>query len=918
MSGIGERAFRWLTRLYPRAFREQYADDLLAFFREDRQHPRYGTGPLRACRFWLATARDAARTALAQRTGRGGAFEATGRLRRAGGERRAGWTSRLAGDVRHAWRGLRATPGPTLSALAVLTLGIGAGTAIFSVVDAVALRGLPFPEADRLVAVQETWLPDDGSPMAAAWPNYADWQARQQVFDRMGASARAGRFTTTGDGPIQNLTALRVTSSLFDVLPVTPALGRRFLESDEQPGAPDVVIITDDLWRRRFGSDPDVIGRVMTFENGAREVVGVLPAGFVYPLGSVVVSAIDLWVPYVPTPRDVARDGGRTYSLTVVARLRGGVTVEQADQQMRRVRDGLADEHPHWFADVGIAVRAMQDSIVSERVRAWMLLLLAAVGGVLLVACLNVANLLLARALARGREVALRSALGASRGDLVRGLLVESLLLSLAGAAAGVLVAFWAVDLLRATLPEQLPRLSSIAVDVRVLGVTGAVAVLTGLVFGTLPAASFARGDVAGQLRLAGRTSTGERRGHRLRTGLVLAEVSVAVVLLAGAALFAASFARVAGIDLGLDTEGVVAFGVSPRIEHVPAPSLAIGERPDDAGLARLASSQAAIAHALDRVRAVPGVLAATAIGGGLPLSGSSMTMPLRVPGREAPFTGDDEPFTHGATPDYLAVMGATLERGRWFTAEDVRGAPAVAVLSDVAAHRFFDGDPIGRTFTFDGDDMPITVVGVIRGIRHGGPEAAVRPQVFVPYAQSDQPAADIVVRSAAGQAALVPQVQEAIRAAVPTALLYEPQTLARHFSRLTAQRRFNMVVLGLFGALALLIAAVGIYGLMAFLVAQRTREFGVRLALGAAPRGVLRLVLGRALWLVGLGLAIGLVLAVALERLVRAFLYEARPYDPAVYATVVVLLGLVGVAAALGPARRAARVDPIVALRAE
>jgi putative ABC transport system permease protein len=821
--------------------------------------------------------------------------------------------------VRHGARALRATPGITISALAVLTLGIGAGTAIFSVVDAVVLRGLPFPDARRLVAVQETDLAD-GSPTTAAWQNYAEWRTRQQVFEVLGASARAGRLTTAGAGPAENLTPLRVTSSLFDVLPVSPPLGRRFLPGDEVAGAPDVAIVSDDLWRRRFGARPDVIGQVITFENESREIVGVLPADFVYPIGSVVVSQIDLWVPFVPTPRDLARDGGRTYNLSVVGRLRPGVSVEQAHARMEQVRDGLAAEHPRWFEDRGVIVRPLRDAVVSDQVRAWMLLLLAAVAGVLLVACLNVANLLLARALARGREVALRSALGASRGDLARGLLVESLMLSLAGAACGVLVAFWGVEVLRATLPEQLPRLSSIAVDLRVLAVTGLVAAVTGLLFGTLPALPYSRADAAGLLRHDGRGQAGTRRGHGLRATLVVSEVAVAVVLLTGAALFGASFMRVVRVDLGVETDNVLSIAVSPRVGSTPS-ALAVVRAPgarDEARDAHLAASQLLMVQAVERVRAVPGVVAATAVGGGLPLSGSSISLPVQRPGRDAPpFTGDDEAFIHGVMPDYLTVMGATLVHGRWITDADVRGAPPVVVLSDEAVRRYFgDADPLGQTVLFD--DSPRTVVGVLRGIRHRGPERPMRPQAFVPYVQDNQPAGEIVVRSAADPAALVPQVQEAIRAAIPSALLYEPQTLARHFGRLVAQRRFNMVVIGLFGGLAVLIAGVGIYGLMAFLVAQRTREIGVRLALGAAPGAVLRLVLSRALWLTAVGLAAGLAMAAGLERLVHAFLYQAQAHDPVVYAGVAAALLAVGLLAAYGPARRAAHVDPMITLRAE
>ncbi|MEZ5320044.1 MAG: ABC transporter permease [Vicinamibacterales bacterium] len=901
MTGPGESIYRALLYLYPRAFRARYEDDLVAFFLADRAHPKYGAGPLRPIRFWTATLRDLVRAVWRARTGRDtdDPRPATARA----GVGRPRWPIRA--DLRAAWRGMRATPGVVLSAVVLLALGIGIGTAMFSVVDAVVLRGLPFDEPDRLVQVSESNL-DGADAWPAAWPNYAAWRTRQSVFSGMAASAYAGWLTTAGDEEPARLRAVRLTASIFDVLRVAPALGRPFTPADEVEGAAPVMILSDGVWRRRFGADPDIVGRVQRFEGGARTIVGVMPRGFTYPLGSVAASAIDVWVPIVPTARDRARDGGRTYAFTVVARLRAGVGLDQARVEMQGIRGSLATEFPKWFEDRGVMVRPMTAAIIKPEVRAWMLFLLGAVGVVLLVACLNVANLLLARAIARGREVAVRAALGASRWDLTRAFVTDGLLLAALGAAGGILIALWGVEVLRATLPDSLPRLASIAVDRRVLFTAAAAALATGVVFGLLPAIWLTRPNLSDGLRAGGRTVALAAGGRRARTGFVVAQVALATLLLAGAALFAASFARVVRVDLGFDPEGVVVVGMTPR----PAPG---APRLD------LAASRAMVLDALDRVRVVPGVQAATVIGAGTPLGGGGMTQPLDVPGPSpVRFTGPDEPWVHGATAAYLETMGATLVAGRWILETDTAAAPPVAVISDEAARRYFAGvDPLGAIIRLNDRDVR-TVVGVVHGTRHVGPEEALRPEVFVPFAQGDQPSGDIVVRAAGDPMAVVPAVQAAIRAAVPNATLYQAETMEDAFARLTAQRRFNMLVLGLFGVLAVLIAAVGVYGLMAYVVSQRTREIGVRVALGAAPSGILRLVLGRASRVLVAGVVAGLAGALLLERFVRSFLFEARPHDPGVYAVVTVLLLAAGLLAAAAPARRAARVDPLHALRAE
>jgi predicted permease len=486
-------------------------------------------------------------------------------------------------------------------------------------------------------------------------------------------------------------------------------------------------------------------------------------------------------------------------------------------------------------------------------------------------------------------------------------------MLSLIGAAGGVLLAYWGVTVLRATLPQNLPRLASVAVDLRVLGVTALAAIGTGLLFGTLPALQLARGDVAGRLRVSGRSQTDGAASSRLRAALVTVEVAAAVVLLAGAALFLSSFMRVVGVDLGFNPEHVVSVNVDPLVINSAelAPRMPPGQR------AKVDATQTVTLAAVERVKAVPGVVAASVLTGGLPLSGNNMTLPVEVAGRAEPFTGEDEVSLHAVGSGYLDVVRARLMRGRWLADSDVLGSPAVVVLSEGAVHRYFgERDPVGQVAVIDG--YPRTVVGVIGDLRLGGPEQDARPEGYVPYLQTDQRNADVVFRTDPDPSTLIPAVVAAVRSVAPKAAARSPETVERLFAGLIEQRKFNMIVLTLFGALAVVIASVGVYGLMAHVVAQRTREIGLRIALGAVPAGILQMVLRRSLVLTLAGIAAGLAIAAALERLVRAFLFRATPHDPLVYAGVAVVLVAAGLVAAIGPARRAARVDPLVALRAE
>jgi predicted permease len=897
MTSAGERVFRLLLRAYPRAFRQQYGSDLLAFFREDRNHPRYGTGPVRALRFWMATIRDLARASVKARLG----------LARQPAHARgasASTVASLAFDLRDAVRSLRSTPAVTLTALAVLTLAIGTGTAIFAVVDTVVLRDLPFENPSQLVAVNEVDLAS-GRPVPAAYPNFADWLRAQDVFEGLAASSTGPWLSTPGDRP-DRLRAYKISANLLDVLRVRPAIGTGFTADDERTAA-RVALLSDELWRRHFNADPSIVGRAITFDSGTYVAAGVMPADFKYPIGPSQLSDVDLWIPLSPSPRDLTRGNARTYSLRVVGRLKGGVELAQASARMQQIRDALALEHPKWFADRGIAVRPMKDSIVTASAQSWMMMLLGAVTVVFLVACANLANLLLARAATRSREIGVRTAMGATRGRIIRALIVESVVLALAGAAGGLVLAFWGVEVLRATLPANLSRVSEIAVDLRVAAVAAVVALATGVLCGLLPALQTSRADAASALRGAGRSATATSRSQRVRAFFLAVEVAFAAILLIGAGVFASSFIRLVNRDLGFSLTGVISVGVNPKI-----PESREGFREAMRGF------QTSMRQALEAIRALPGVDGAALVAGGAPLTGSWATQTVHAYGRT--FDGDDEVVLKQVTGGYFETLGATILGGRGIADADRQGAPPVIVLNEEAARKYLGArDPIGAQLALEGE-APRTVVGVARGMRLLGPETEVVPEAYVPYDQSQDHSvsASLLIRTADDPAQVLPAVKSAVWGVMPGVVIPESRTFDEMFAALIALRKLNMILLGIFGALALLIASIGIYGMLAYLVAGRTKEIGVRMALGAMPGGILRMVLGRASLTIGAGLAAGFLGAIWLERFVTSFAFRAIPHDPVVYGAAAALLMAIGLFAAFIPARRAARVDPLVALRAE
>jgi len=809
-------------------------------------------------------------------------------------------------DVRYAIRALRLAPGFTLVALLILMLGIGATTAMFSVVDAVVLKALPFPDEGRLVAVLETVKPA-GTPSMVAPQNYLEWRARTTgLFSELGTF---GRTTFAAASPeLKQVAARGVSASLLRVLEVRPALGSVFTEEHEQDGRHRVLLISDALWRRRFNADPNVVGRTLAGADGPWMVMGVFAPAFGYPAPEPGVEFV--WHPWVVRPTERERNApgqGKSWYLSVVGRLAPGVSVEQAREGMASLTTELTRAYADWFVNRGSTVLPLRSWLVGES-RPAMLMLLGAVALVLLIACANVANLVLARSTTRAREIAIRSALGASRWDLTRGLLVEGLVLSAVGAALGVLLAWWSIEAVGALLPRTLFRLDSIAINGRVLAVAAVTAALSGVVFGWLPAWQYSRPNLSAVL---GQTSGGGTSGatrRRLRTVLMVSEVALAVVLLVGASLFLVSFARVMRVDVGFDYKPLV------LVRVMAVPNSAAG-RDMSAEPRRWA---AAIDDARRALVAYPGVESvAFMMSGAAPFSGGSASTTLRVAGRPALPAPDNSVEIKAVTPNYFETMRMTIARGQGFTPGDpVASGPGAIVLSELAAERFFGRDnPIGQAVQTS-RPMPHTVVGVVRGSRAKGPEAAAVPEIYLPVDFASGSGGAMMVRLRPGAAVSPDDLK---RAAASTGTVNAPvaQRLGDLYDMLLKPRQLNTVLVGVFGLLALTIAAVGIYGVMSYVVAQRAREIGVRMALGARPMQVQADVLLEAGAILAAGVVLGGMGAALLARLVGAMLFEVDAQDPWLYGAAIGVLVLTGLVAALVPARRASRVDPASVLRA-
>ena len=801
-------------------------------------------------------------------------------------------------DLRYGLRVLWKTPGFTAVAVLALALGIGANTAIFSVVNGVLLRPLPFAEPERLVMV---WMDNRVLELRedlGSYPNYVSWRDESQAFEHLAAFSNANPTLTTEGGEPERLQGVNATANFFNVLRAQPIAGRAFTVEEEAEGQDAVVVIGHGLWQRRFGGEPGIVGRQITLNGRSRTVIGIMPQGFRFP------GEADVWVPLAPPAR--MREQRQAFWLSMVGRLKPGATVERAQTELSAIAARLEQQFPDSNQGFGAYVVSLHQQVVG-RVRPALWVLLGAVGFVLLIACANVANLLLARAAARGREIAIRRALGAGRARLIRQFLTESVLLSLMGGALGLLLAIWGTDMLIALSPSDLPRLDQVGIDGWVLLWTVGISVGTGLAFGLAPALQASRGDLNEPLKEGGRSGSEGGRGRRVRDALVVAEVALALVLLAGAGLMVKSFLRLQEVDLGFNPE---------RVLTMRAQLSGVNYRESPRAVAFYE-------QLIERVEALPGVQSAAAAGTVF-LSSTPNSSWFSIEGRPAPPPNERvEVPIDPITPNYFQAMGVPLLRGRAFTAQDREGVPEVTIVNETFARRFFPGeDPSGRRIKYgppESEGPWITIVGVVGDTRRTGFDAAVRPETYLPHAQAPARGMMLVVRSAAADpSGLTNAVRGAVASLDREVPVFQVRTMDELLSGMMAQRRLNMLLLAIFAGVALLLAAVGIFGVMNYSVSQRTHELGLRMALGAQARNILGMVVRQGMTLVLLGLGLGLAGALALTRLMSSLLYGVSATDPLTFAGISLLLAAVALLACYVPARRATKVDPIVALRYE
>ncbi len=824
------------------------------------------------------------------------------RVKERGYEVRGGrWLETFWQDCRYGARSLRKSPGFTSVAVLTLALGIGANTAIFSVVNAVLINPLPYRQPERLVQFWETNPLKNWTQANVAPANLFDWQEQSQSFteiaaymgsDKKGPGLSGLRFDAGGEP--ERLQGLYVTGNLFSVLGVDAVVGRALTGEETWEGPDKVVVLSHGLWRRRFGADPGIVGRAITLDGVSREVVGVMPPDFYFPS-----KEAELWVP-TGWNRERIAALRRPHFLRAVARLKPGATLEGARAEMQTIAARLEAEHPDTNTQMGVGLGPLQEWIVSD-VRLPLVVLLGAVAFVLLIACANVANLLLSRAASRAREVAVRRALGAGRWRVMRQHLTESLLLALSGAAAGLLLATWFKNLLVSFGPGDIPRLDELRLDWRVLVFTLAAALLTTLLTGLTPALQSMRPGLASALKEGGQKGA-TAQGRRLRGGLVVAEVSIALVLAAGAGLTARSFLRLRAVDPGFDPDKTLTLRVSLPRE---------GYKED-------ARQRAFFERTEQLVGGLPGVAAvgATTLP---PLKGYRWTGDMTIEGRP-PEDYVREIRHKEITPDYFRAMGLPLLKGRFFDGSDTEKGPPTVIVNDAFARRYFPGeDPVGRRVKFgkpNDDDPWETIVGVVGDEKQDSLSAEVKPEAYQSHLQSAQDEMTLVVRAEGDPRALAGAVRAQLRALDAGVPVYDVKTMRDVVYESLARERFVMLLMGLFAALALALAAVGIYGVVSYATAQRTHEIGLRMALGAQARDVLRLTIGQGLSPVLAGVGFGLLAALGLTRLMSSLLYGVSASDPLTFAAVALLLTVVSLLACYIPARRATRVDPLTALR--
>jgi len=804
-------------------------------------------------------------------------------------------------DIRYGLRGLWRHPGFTIVAACSLALGIGANTAIFSVVNGVLLNPLPYPQPEQLVTIHQS--KPNFEQGAMPYPNFRDVQKQNQTFSAMAISRSSG-FSLMGAGEPERVDARLVSADYFSVLGLKPLLGRTFMAGEDESGAGPVALISEDLWRRKFGSAGDVLQKAITLDDKSYAVVGVIPATFT------LVRGVDVYVPIGQWNSGALKSRSAALGLHGIGRLKPGVSIEQARSDLNRVMAGLAVAYPETNRGNGATIIPLKEQVVGN-IRPILLMLFGAVGFVLLIACVNVSNLMLARSTGRSREFAIRSALGAGRRRLLRQSLTESTLLGLAGGALGLIVAGWGTKLALAALPTTLPRAEEVGLDRRVLLFTFVISLLTGIVAGLVPALKISRNQITETLKEGARGTSGGR--VRAQGVFVAVEMALALVLLIGAGLMIRSLAALWNVDPGFRADNVLTFGLT-------LPPAMANASPE--------AVRAALRDLSDKINTAPGVNSASLTTGASPLQNEDDLF-FWLDGQPKPASSSEMnmALVYGVEPGYLTAMGIQLKQGRFFTAQDDERSVAVAVIDEAFAQKYFGAnDPVGRR-VYTGDDQPWQIVGVVRHVKQWSLNSdetdGLQAQLYLPLRalpdNSLPSSAGVVVRSTGGTG---PELLNGIRQVVANQnkqnVISDAQTMNHVIAESLAQQRFSMILLGAFAAVALLLASLGIYGVISYLVGQRTHELGIRLALGAQRQDVLRLVLGHGMKMALAGVALGLVVSLGLTRLISKMLYGVSATDPATFAVITMLLVLVALLACFIPAWRATQVDPLVALRNE
>src|ERR1041384_5800751 len=807
--------------------------------------------------------------------------------------RGVGFIENIVRDVTYSLRVLLKSYAFTIVVILTLAVGIGANTAIFSFANGILLRPLPYPQSDRLAVLDES-APKQGLPsMTVAYPNFLDWRDQNTVFDGVATYYGTSRFAMTLGGQPTEIRGSRVSYGLFEVLRVAPLLGRTFTLNEDRPEEDGVVILGYDLWQRTFGGNPNIIGQTVEVSRRPRTVIGVMPRGFRFPEVS------ELWVPLAFTTKIYTRND---HGLDAIARLKDGVTLAQAQSEMTTIAKRIEEQNPVSNAGLGVNVTSLHDNL-SGNYRDALLILLAVVGCVLLVACVNVANLMLARATARQKEFALRAALGAGRWRIMRQLLVESLLLAVIGGALGFVLSFWALRLLLTAIPIDLPFWMNFGIDLRVLGFTLGITLLTGLIFGALPALQTSRVDLNDTLKEGGRGGSGVR--SRARNLLVVTEIAMSLVLLVGAGLMVQSFLRLRRVNIGLNTKNVLtATLILPRAKYKEEQSAEFFKQ------------------LVERVRNLPGVEAASATGT-LPLNGSTWGRSLTVEGYPAHSAGQVPSVQHTVvTPGYFRTMGISLLAGRDFNDQDAKDSPDVTIIDERLARQYWPNEsPIGKRVRFGPpeDNEPWhTIVGVVSTVRHQRVQEETDASVYLPHQKIPVTGLTLVARTSSNPHDFIGAVRREVAQLDPNLPVSEVATMEEVVAEAIWQPRLYAMLFAVFAGGALLLALIGIYGVMAFLVQTRTHEIGIRMALGASARDVFRLIVGRGMKLTAVGVVIGVGGAIALTRLMHSLLFNTSATDPFTFILIALLLSVAAFLACYIPARRAAKVDPLVALRYE